>query len=60
MQPDACILKLRRDGCCSHRDPEMLNVHLVCHTHQDPGWLKTYDQSFLGVRNDLHVSWDPA
>ncbi|VDP14162.1 unnamed protein product [Echinostoma caproni] len=29
----------------------MLNVHLVPHTHDDVGWLKTFDQYFYGLRN---------
>ena len=37
------------------RHPSKLNVHLVAHTHHDPGWLKTLDQTFLGVRNDYRV-----
>ena len=45
---------------CSHaRHPTKLNVHIVCHTHHDPGWLKTLDQSFLGVRNDYHANVGP-
>lgn len=38
-----------------HRHPTKLNVHLVCHTHHDPGWLKTTDQYFLGTVNDMQV-----
>ncbi len=29
-----------------YRHPTKLNVHLVCHTHHDPGWLKTFSQVF--------------
>jgi hypothetical protein len=33
-----------------------LNVHLVCHTHDDVGWLKTVDQYFVGSNNSIQVS----
>ncbi|XP_044309624.1 lysosomal alpha-mannosidase isoform X2 [Varanus komodoensis] len=38
---------------CPVTKPDMLNVHLVPHTHDDVGWLKTVDQYFFGVRNDI-------
>ncbi|KAM4594230.1 lysosomal alpha-mannosidase isoform 1-T2 [Fundulus diaphanus] len=44
-------------GCgyqsCHGTKPTMLNVHLVPHTHDDVGWLKTVDQYFYGDRNDI-------
>uniref|UniRef100_A0A8C5CIB9 Lysosomal alpha-mannosidase n=1 Tax=Gadus morhua TaxID=8049 RepID=A0A8C5CIB9_GADMO len=38
---------------CHATVPNMLNVHLVPHTHDDVGWLKTVDQYFYGGRNDI-------
>ncbi len=36
---------------CPKTKPNLINVHLVPHSHDDAGWLKTVDQYFYGSNN---------
>ncbi|CAF1146005.1 unnamed protein product [Rotaria sordida] len=38
---------------CNLGDPDKLNVHIVAHTHDDVGWLKTIDQYYYGSRSEI-------
>mmetsp|Transcript_22531 Transcript_22531/g.50755 ORF Transcript_22531/g.50755 Transcript_22531/m.50755 type:complete len:1065 (-) Transcript_22531:1137-4331(-) len=44
-----------RPGCVTAGAPSegRLNVHLICHSHDDVGWLKTVDQYYYGANNSI-------
>ncbi|XP_011645218.1 lysosomal alpha-mannosidase isoform X2 [Pogonomyrmex barbatus] len=51
--PDAAATKKCGYEACHAVDPKKLNIHMVPHTHDDVGWLKTVDQYYFGSRSTI-------
>ena len=43
-------------GACHATKPGMVNVHLVPHSHDDTGWLKTVDEYFTGSAQKIQTA----
>ncbi|CAF1249204.1 unnamed protein product [Adineta steineri] len=41
---------------CPKLNEDVINVHVICHTHLDPGWLNSVDGYFFGVNHDRGAS----
>lgn len=39
---------------CAPTLPGVLNVHVVCHTHMDTGWVHTFDQYYHRCKFVIH------
>jgi Glycosyl hydrolases family 38 N-terminal domain len=41
-------------GSLLGEESAVLNVHLIPHTHDDCGWLKTFDQYYYGANSSIY------
>ncbi|KAF5279394.1 hypothetical protein FQA39_LY05504 [Lamprigera yunnana] len=54
------VRDVKEDSCgykaCPEWNSKELNVHLIAHSHDDVGWLKTVDQYYYGGRSNIQIA----
>ncbi|KAF5294472.1 hypothetical protein FQR65_LT01598 [Abscondita terminalis] len=54
------LKNVKEDQCgyevCPVTNPTEINVHLIAHSHDDVGWLKTVDQYYYGSRSKIQLA----
>ena len=50
------LIEERRAKLAAGENVEPLTIHLVPHTHDDIGWLKTIDGYYSGVDQDIAIA----
>lgn len=50
-----CAASAAAAATAKNDDQRRLNVHVVCHSHDDSGWLKNVDQYFYGANSSIQV-----
>jgi len=48
-----CAALVQGNPNCAKYPADVKVVHLLCHTHDDVGWLKTVDQYYYGARDNI-------
>ncbi|CAF1239524.1 unnamed protein product [Rotaria sordida] len=52
------IMSSKSKNCAYQNCPKLredvINVHVICHTHLDPGWLNSVDGYFFGIQHNLN------